>query len=152
MLAARPSGFADGTNSTTVELSKASSEPNARSRSRIKQASRPAGSLPCWLHTWSWVGFVRASAAVAGAGLPSRTRCSGRPFSVWPMTSIDIRADSASTAGQERELLLVCRPGGSVRGLEAGHGRIRRVDRDRHDTHHGDAGGEQGSTRRPQDL
>ena len=61
VLAARPSGFADGTNSTTVDVSNASSEPNARSRSRIRQASRPAGSLPCWVQTCSSVGFVRAS-------------------------------------------------------------------------------------------
>src|SRR5919109_2455148 len=101
MFAARPSGFAVGTNST-VHFDNIStrfrSPPKARSRSQMRHASRPAGSLPCCEQVNKTTGFVRAAETDRGAGSPIRTKCSGRFCTVFPITETDTRLDNRLTA------------------------------------------------------
>ncbi len=105
VLAARPSGFAVGITRTEAVLSSrstAGSSLSARSRTVVRQASRPEGSLPCWRQsrrtdTRPWVPPRPAS----GTGSPMRTRRIGRPCSVVARTSSSARSLVATTVSRK---------------------------------------------------
>ncbi len=91
--AARPSGLAVGTTRTVVRSRKRRvrlSRAYARSRIVVRQASRPEGSSPCWLHT---------SSTVLGLGrVLIRTSWRGRPCFVVPKRDMETRLLDRSTA------------------------------------------------------
>ncbi len=95
--AARPSGLAVGTTSTVVRSRKrlvSRSSAYARSRTVVRQASRPEGSFPCWLHTRKTLFGVRSA--------PMRTSWSGRFPAVVPMRVTRTRSLARSTVCRRR--------------------------------------------------